>query len=384
MKKLAATLALLFAGFAFVACGGGEEEITPDNLAAAMDEVCAESNATFDDLGTRGLTNPALALEFEGMAEVRQSVVDDLNELNVNEEAQSELDEYIAASEETVAVDKQIAKAAADDDTAAVNEAFTAQEAAFARRDRISKRIGHEVCGQYVDIKVEETGTGPPDDLDYEEPKNTVEEAADRWLKAGYSGSCVALNRNRHTDAGELEIDGCEAASEALKGATIAGVESYGPVGQAEIVGADGTHYPTFFVNDLDSVLRYAGDAIHDSGGLRPAPEDNDADATAEAVVNAIRDNDVPAFNATLPDESSLFVVKGDTFDTFSGGNYNPLFVKDIRDTDVEPVPLGLNSAYGYYFVEGSEYDWVVSLIHNPGAGGNYRFAGYYPIPKAG
>ena len=349
-----------------------------------MDEVCTGTNSDFDDLGTRGLTNPALVLEFEGMAEVRQSVVDGMNDLNVNAEAQADLDAYIAASEELITQDKAIAEAAAADDTEAVNAAFTAQESAFADRDEAAKKIGTEVCGQTAEIKVEETGTAPPEDLDYAEPKNTVEEAADAWIKAGAANSCVGLNRNRHTDAGELEINQCEAASAVLKGATVAGTESYGPVGQAEIVSKDGIHYPSFFINDLDSVLRFAGDAIHDGGGMRPAPEGNDAEATAEAVVAAIRDNDGAAFNETLPEKSSQFQVEGDTFDTFGDGEFIAGFIKDIRDTDVEPVQIGLNSAFGFYYVEGSEYDWVMTLIHNPGTGANYRFSGYYPVPKAG
>ncbi|MBN8867249.1 MAG: hypothetical protein J0H98_06820 [Solirubrobacterales bacterium] len=384
MKKLAVLLVTLLAGFAVTACGSSNsnKEVTSDTLASAMDEVCTETNADFDSLGVRGLSNPAIALEFQGTAEVRQAVIDGFEELNVNDDAQAELDKYVAASEKIIAQDKAIAKAAEDGDQKAMGEAFAAQDAAFKERDKVAKELGTEVCGQTPDIKVEDTGTAPPSDLDAVEPKNTVEEAADQYLKDGISGDCEAINANRHTDAGELAEESCASVKKALVNGKVAGTESYGPVGQAEIVGNADIHLPTYFVTDLDGNLRYGGDAINDQGGLRPAPEGNDAQATAEATVQTIRDNDVDAFNATLPDSESAFFVKGGDVADFSDGKFTKEFVADIKDGDAEPVQLGLNSTWGFYFLEGSKYDWVMAMIHIPGLGGHYRFSGYYPVPK--
>lgn len=384
MKKFAVLLAVLMSAVFVAACGSStaNKEVTPDNLAASMDEVCTDTNADFEALGTRGLTMPAIAAEFEGTAEVRQAVIDGLNELNANADAKKELQSYIDASEKVVTQDKAIAKAAADNDQKAMNEAFLAQSNAFEEREKVAKEIGTEVCGQAADIKVEPTGTAPPEDLNAVEPKNTVEDAADNYIKAAESGDCGQINSNRHTDAGDLDQPSCKSVQKSLVNAKVAGTESYGPVGQAEIVGSDGTHFPTYYVTDLDGNLRYGGDAINDQGGLRPAPEGNDAETTAEATVNAIRDNDAAAFNATLPFEDSPFWIKGDTVDSFGSGDFNADFIKDVKDGDAEPVQLGLNSTWGFYFLEGSKYDWVLVMVHNPGIGGKYRFAGYYPVPK--
>lgn len=385
MKKLVALLAVLMSVFAVAACGSSNSnpEVMPDTLASAMDEVCTDAQVDFDSMGVRGLTNPQLALEFEGTAEVRQAIVDGFNELNLTDEAKAEMQAYVDASEKVIAADREIAEAAADDDTEAVNAAFTKQNKAFTERDAAARKLGTEVCGQSVDIEVSESGTTPPDDLDIAEPKNTIEEAADTYLAAFKRSDCVAVNRNRHTDAGELEKPECEVASKNLQGASVAGTESYVIAGVAEIVGGDGTHYPTFFIEDLDGVLRYAGDSIHDSGGLRPAPEGNDSEETVDATLAAIRDNDAEAFNETLPDESSGFWLdqKGE-FETFSDGSYNEAFMKDVRSSDSEPVQLGLNAAFGFYLLEGSENNWVLTTIHNPGIGGHYRFSGYWPVPK--
>lgn len=384
MKKFVTLLALLVSVFAVAACGSSNSkpEVTPDTLASSMDEVCTDAQIDFDSMGTRGQTNPQLALEFDGTATVRQAVLDSLEEMNMNDEAAAEFEPYAAATKKLIASDKAIAKAAADDDTAAVNEAFTAQSKAFDERDKVAKKLGTKVCGQAVETKVEPTGTAPPEDLSYAEPKNTIEEAADSYVKGFKSGNCAQINANRHSDAGELEEAACKQGASALKNATVEGTEQFGPVGQAEIV-SGGVNYATAFIEDMDGVLRYAGDVVNDNGGLRPAPDGNDAQETVDATVAAIRDNDGAAFNATLPDEGSGFWLKKEgEFDSFSDGKYNKPFIDDVRSSDSDPVQLGLSSTFGFYYLEGSKNDWVLTMIHIPGIGGHYRLSGYWPVPK--
>ncbi len=383
LKKLFALLALLMSVFAFAACGSdSESEVTPENLASAMDEVCADFQDEFDAMGVRGLTNPQVVLEIEGATGIRQQVVEGLGAINADDEAREQLDAYIAASKKVIAGDKAVIEAAAADDTEAVNKAFEEQTKAFDGRDAVAEEIGTEVCGQVIVNDPEPSGTEPPADLEYAEPKNTVEEAADEFVAAMESGNCQRINSIRHSDAGTVDKATCNQIAENFTEGTVKGTESYGPVGQAEI-DAGGVRYPTFFVEDTDGVLRYGGDAINDNGGLRPAPEGNDAQETIDAAFAAIRDNDGAAFNATLPDESSGFWLEDEgKFETFSEGGYNEAFVKDVRDTDGEPVQLGLNSTFGFYYYEGSENDWVITAIHIPGTGAHYRFSGYWPVPK--
>lgn len=385
MKKIAALFALILSAFTLAACGSNNSnpEVTPDNLASSMDQVCSDAEQDFEAMGTRGLTNPQLVREFEGTAVVRQAVVDGFNELNLTDEAKAELQPYVEASEEVIASDKAIAKAASEDDTQALNAAFAQQGKAFQKRDEAAKKIGTEVCGAPVKTEVEPSGTEPPDDLSYAQPSNTVEDAADDYLKAMKAGDCAGINANRHSDAGEMNPATCKQVSSLLANATVAGTESYGPVGQAEIV-AKGVNYPTFFVEDTDNVLRYGGDAINDNGGLRPAPEGNDSQDTIDATFAAIRENDAAAFNDALSDEGSAFQLKeGADVESFSDGKYSKSFVADVRDGEGEPVQLGLNSTYGFYFYEGSDNDWVLTTIHVPGIGGDYGFNGYWPVPKA-
>lgn len=382
LKKLAAILVLLMSALAFAACGG-EKELTPDTLAAAMDEVCAATNAEFDALGTRGTTTAGLVAEFQGRAEVRQGQVDGLRELNVSEEARAGLDEYVGLTEKMVAQDGKIAEVATEDDNDALDEAFKEHDALGAQRDQAVEELGLEVCGAPAEMEVEETGTAPPEDLEYAEPDGTIEEAVQAYLANWQDGDCSVIVEDHHTDSGDPSGGSCEQAVPLMKGARAEGSEQYGPVGQAEIVREDGTHIPTTFVQDLDGELRWAGDAVHDAGGMRKAPEDNDSQESIDATVAAIRDNDGKAFNELLPDQEGGFVIEGGgRFDTFSDGEYNAAFVADVRASDRDPVQLGLNSAFGYYLLPGEKHDWVLGTIHAPGTGSEYRFQSYLPIPK--
>jgi len=383
LKKFIALFVLLTSMFAVAACGSSDSdpEVTPENLASAMDEVCQNNDAAFTNLGTRGLTNAAIALELTGFAEARQLTVDELDGLNTNDEARTELDKYLVASEGIITADQAIVKAAESGEDEAVNKAFDEQGKAFDARDKVANELGLEFCGQVREIELEKTGTAPPEDLNYAEPTDTIEQAADAYLASVQAGNC---NKLRHTDAGEMKPADCNAAKASFKGAKIVETEQYGPVGVAEFVTADGTHIPTVFINDVDDEFRFASDAVHDFGGLRTAPEDNDADQTVDELFKAIQDDDVEAFNAVLPDSDGGFYIEGsDTVDDFSDGEYSDAFLKDVRSGDSEPVQLGINAAFAFYFLEGSENDWVIQLIHAPGGGSHYAFQGYYPIPKA-
>lgn len=382
MKKLLMLAALAVSCGTLLSACGESEPVSKDELAAKMDQVCRDLTPQFNDLGTRGLAMTGLALEFDGEAEMRQKTADELAEINAVDQARTLLDRYVKASEAIVKQDRAVAKAAKDNDEIALAAAFAAQSEAFKKREVIAKQIGLEVCGQPIDIEAEGSGTKPPDDLNAVKPRNTVKDFAKKYVKDAISGDCKAINENRHTDAGSKTPEECEVISTTLANGFVAATESYGPVAQAEIVGKGEARLATYFVTDLDGNLRWGGDAIHDRGGLRPAPEDNDARDSVDGLVKAIRDGDVDAFNRLLAGEDSPFFVKGKDLEGFVASDFTKPFLADIRDSDQEPTQLGLNAAFGFYFMEGSKYDWVITMIHNPGSGGHYRFAGFYPVPK--
>jgi len=374
-------LAAVTAATVLAACGSNGSEEEPDTLGGSLDAVCSEFTPTLDAFGTRGLTNPGLVAEFTDTAETRLALADAFAEIEADPADQADLDKYVSITREIAEGDKAIARAAKSGDSESVNAAFEDQNSSYAERDKLIRKLGLEVCGQPAAGEVEQTGTSPDESLIYAAPDNTVEEAVAAYLKAAESGDCAAINEQRHEDAGEADDTTCKAIAGSLKGAKSIGTESYGPAGQAEIVGQDGTHYPTAFVEDLDGTMRYVSDAIHDSGGLRPAPDGNDAGESIVALTDAIREGDADAFNALLPDEESAFRVDEDDFEAFGSGEYADSFISDLRNDDGSMM-LGLNSTYGFYLLPGSIFDWVINLIHTPGSGAEYRFAGFYPIPK--
>ncbi|MGK2932460.1 MAG: hypothetical protein ACSLFD_06790 [Solirubrobacterales bacterium] len=389
MKKLLTAVALLMTFAAVLtACGGSEDDgpLDQEALAAQADAICSETNLLYDDLGIRGISNTGVVAEMTGTTEIADGQLADLEELEVEADLQKDWDAYLSAVTEAVETDRQIVADAKADDTDAVNAGFEKLGGPiYEERQKIAKELGLEVCSNPdVPIETELTSTGPADDVTYAEPKNTVADAADAWVAATKSGNCDDINALFHVDAGEWDEATCKATSKNFADAEVVESEQYGPVGTAEIVASD-THYPTMFVEDLDGDLKTTVSVVHDSAGLRPAPEDNDADETAAAAVTALADGDAEVLTATVfePDEEGSFKETEDGFTSIGSGKFGPAFVKDVQDERPEPQPLGINATWAFYLVEGSENDWVINLVHNPGAGGNYKFAGYWPVPKA-
>lgn len=389
MKKLLTAVALLISLAAVLtACGGGGDEgpLGNEALVAEADAICTETNSQYDDLGIRGISNTGVEAEMTGTADIAEGQLEKLEALEVEADLQEDWDTYLAAVTEAVEVDKQIVADAKADDTDAVNAGFEKLTGpVYEKRQKAAEGLGLKVCSNPdIPIETEQTGTGPADDVSYSEPKNTIEEAADAWVAAIKSGDCKKINALIHTDAGTFDEATCKATSTNLAEADVAGTEQYGPVGIAEIVAAD-TQYPTMFVEDLDGDLKYAVSVVHDGGGLRPAPEDNDADETADSAIAALAAGDAEAFNAEIfePEGEGSFKVTEDDFTSIGSGEFGKSFVSDVRKGDPKPQPLGINATWAFYLVEGTEYDWVVNLVHNPGAGGQYEFAGFFPVPKA-
>ena len=389
MKKLLTAVALLMSFAAVLsACGGGEDEgpLDKEALVAQADAICTDTNLLYDDLGIRGISNTGVESEMTGTIEIAEDQLADLEALEVESDLQEDWDAYIAAVREAVESDRQILADAKADDTDAVNAGFEKLAGPiYEKRQKIAGELGLEVCSNPdIPVASEKTETGPADDVTYAEPKNTVEEAAESWLAAINSGDCAKINALFHSDAGGWDAATCKATSDNFADAKIVESEQYGPAGTAEFV-TNETHYPTMFVEDLDGDLKFAMSVVHDSGGLRPAPDENDAHKTAQAALDALADGDAEAFNSTIfePEGEGSFKQTEDDFESIGSGEYGAAFVKDVRNGSSELQPLGINSTWSFYLVEGTKNDWVVDLVHEPGAGGHYKFAGFFPVPKA-
>ncbi len=385
MSRRALPLICLLAVVPVAGCGGGdgsppEGPLAKAELAVAADEVCGAADARFATTGPRGVTNAGLAAEFENTTEIVAERQRGLEELEPKASVKADYERFLGAAAAVVAADRAVAEAAAADDQVGVDRAFGDLGRATARRDKAARDLGMKVCGGLPEPKVEETGTGPGEDVSFAEPRNTVEEALGDYLAATESRDCGAINDAEHSDNGTFSARVCGSVADGYAGAKVLATEQYGPAGAAEIV-ANAQPFTLHFVEDTDGVLRRGGDIVVDDGGLRPANEGIDADQVAADTVAAIRAGDAEAFNETLSVDDQSFEVEGGGFDAVGTGKTGDDLVEAIRrDEGAEPEPLGANQAYAFYLLDTEGKDFVLILVHEPGSRTAYRFRGFFPI----
>lgn len=407
------TLALLSGALLAAGCGGDDdsngdaesapltsmEEIevsdgpfeTTEELAAAMDDVCTQANQVYATTPVPGFQLAGLAAEFETIAEQSAALNAKLAELTPPDEASADYEAYLAVLDERDENNAAIAEGAAAEDQQAVDAAFAEDDQLFEERAGLLEALGTEVCGLGPPVTAEPTGTGPAEDLEFPEPSNTIEEAAQEWLDADRSGDCEEALALGHSQGGYTpEI--CADDVPFYEAAELVGTEQYGPVGVATYdAGEDFFPFDNYFVVDAeaDGALRNAGLLPNLEGGIKPAGEGNEADENAQAVVDAIRADDPDAFNELLlvdvaPDFPG-FQVEGDSFDTFGTDEvYGPLLVADIRaDEEASPEPLGINRSYASYLLNANENDYVLTLTLEPGSATDYAFSSYWGLFEA-
>ncbi len=354
-RRLRAPLTGLVA--AGISLGGCAIEAPPDplkeeTLAAGMDRVCVESNRAFEAFGAKGQEDAEIAIEHRDTAKVLRKLADRLEEPEVTRDAESQMEAFVGATRKVAGLDERIAEAAAKGEWQAMRAAQRERDAAQAWREGVAVSIGTSFCAERNMPEVQLTGTGPSEEIVFAEPANTVEQAARPLVRA-------------------------------WKGAKLAGTEQYGPIGQAEIVGPNDTRHPTYFVPSRSGRLNPFGRAIHEYGGLRPAPADNDADKAVNDVLASIRAGDARAFNATLADPHGPLRARKDGFAGIGPGNEPSEMVTLLRETGVVAQPLGRNVTWAFYLVPGTEMDTVLVLAHQPGAAPHYRLDAVYSVPGA-
>lgn len=344
---------LIAAGIAFGGCAieAPPDPLKEETLAAGMDEICARTNQVFESFGIKGEDEAGIAAEHRDTAKVLRRLADDLEEPEVTRDAEPQLEAFVGATRKVANLDEKVAEAAARDDWRAMRAAQRERDAADAWRKGVAVSIGTHQCAERLPADVLLTGTGPSEEIEFAEPVNTVEQAA-RPLVRGWNG------------------------------AKLAGTEQYGPVGQAEIVGPRGTRHPTYFIPTRSGRLYPFGRALHEYGGLRPAPADNDADEAVNDVLASIRAGDAKAFNATLADPDGPLRARKDGFAGIGPGGGPSELVTLLRETGVVAQPLGRNVTWAFYLVPGDEMDSVLVLAHQPGAGPHYRLEAIYSVPK--
>ncbi len=383
---------------ALAGCGGNGTATEADRLEspdaafiAEADAICLEGDAQLARYGGFGLSLPGLAQELQGTAQAGADRLAALEELMPPSALTEDYDGWLELVGDAEDAYAEAAKAAARGDQkatdAALANALGDEIKSTARED-----LGLEQCltpdspaADSPDLEPELSGVEAPTGIDFKPASNTVAEAAESYLAAVTKGDCDEIDDQIHSDNGELDPAGCE-LEQSNQGLDIVATEQWGPAGVAVFYNAEtGARFAMAFGQDDDGVIRRLTSSV---AGYYPlagrAPEGNDADSKLTAALDAIRSDDVEAFNATLPPDSlppedGGFEQTGVTIDSL--GPDGEVFVDAIKGApDAEPVPLGINAAYAIYLIDTGGRSWILALTREPGTLDEYGFSGFWPI----
>jgi hypothetical protein len=159
MKLSSAVIAAMVAAFVLAACGGDDSPEQPiviptessttgsldkEDFIAEADAICAEANAAINEFADAGQGLTAAS----EIADLRQSVIDDLEALGPPEDDRATLDEFLTAMEGQVEAGEKIGLALErqSDTTEFETELQTAKDEAATA----ASSYGFEECGQEV------------------------------------------------------------------------------------------------------------------------------------------------------------------------------------------------------------------------------------------
>jgi hypothetical protein len=421
--KLRTTAALLACAALLAACGGDDDDTTTESAAestapatiaeievdagpfeteedfvAAVNDYCGQTGEIYGRAPVYGISAPGLEAEFTRLVDLDNQDVEQTEAIEAPEELADEWADYNTASAELTAAHEDVLAAAADGNADKANQIlFGPSTEAGEDLSAASEALGVECTSDDQPLSEAEPGAATDAAADAPQPTNTIDEAADEWLAAFQSGDCEEIADIVHTQVyadpkAIADPDGtCQTRADGTAEWEIAGTSQWGPVGVAAMQTAPGQFSYERFVIDPDKgdELRQVGEVYGDVNLLDPAPEGNDADAQLDAALEAIRADDVDAFNEAISVESvpggeTTFFQEGETIDELGNDpNYAESVVTDItEDTEATPVLLGSNQLEAVYLLETEgENDYLLVMQHQPGSETEYRLDAYWALP---
>ena len=232
-----------------------------------------------------------------------------------------------------------------------------------------------------VTLATEAAGDAP-------QPENTAEDAANRYLDALMDGDCKAIADANHSQNYAEVAEDCSETAKSFKGSEMLASADYGPVGGAMIGPADNPFYSSYILDPETGDLEYTSTVYVSPNGLAPANEGIDADESVTAALDALRADDVEAFNETLPldtvEGGGSFLQTGKSITSLgSDPVYQKKFVADVKsDAEAEPVRLGANQTLAYYLLDTEARDYVLTALHDAGSVTHYSFNSYWAIEE--
>lgn len=400
MKAFALTMSVCSV-MLLAACGGGGDgsdqptAVTapapeaPEQPGGALDRAAlieaADANCSYQDanvarLGPAGKTVKGIAEQWSGTVPVLQEVQDLQSGLEADEAVAATWDEYLKASQAYIDSLSRLAEVV---DEKAFLPASTASSKALQATYGPADELGLKVCTHTPEPTVKETEMSNPASFDLAEPSNTVDEAAETFIKAVDSEECPKINAQVNSDNGELAADNCEYLVNTYSGTEVVGTQSFGPVAVAEFSsGTEAKNGMVKFIIDTDGVLRFAGESVIIGGGINPPSEGFDSQESMDAALSAIRDEDGEGFLAIQGPDSSFTEVQ-DPFVAVGTGPGAEKAATDIRENpEVDAVMIGANQAAGFFILDTEGEDYLLENAHSPGSETSYGNFGYWLLPS--
>jgi len=143
LRRSRATIAgLLVLGSALLAgCG----EPSRDELAAAVDEVCVEEAAAFEEL-SQSAEGTDVAAQLESGAAIREEALEALRALEAPGDLQQPFDDYLVLREENLKITRAAVEAAERGDREALDVATATLSDRTAETDLTASQLGADEC----------------------------------------------------------------------------------------------------------------------------------------------------------------------------------------------------------------------------------------------
>lgn len=144
-RRAVATIAGLLGAGSAVLAGCGEP--SREELAAAVDEICVEEAAAFEELSESATAESTdVATQLESGAAIRQQALDALGELEVPDDLRRPFDDYLALREENLEITRAAVEAAERGDREALDVATATLADRVAETDLTASQLGADEC----------------------------------------------------------------------------------------------------------------------------------------------------------------------------------------------------------------------------------------------
>jgi hypothetical protein len=359
---------------------GSDEEFV-----SAIDDACRQYGAFYARAPVYGMTADGLAAEFSRRVEINTAYQSAMESIEPTDGLADTYQQYLDAGAQLNANEEKVLAAAEDGDAEEANRILNEDNAKpIEDYDAAIDELG--ACASPEPDQ--EKAAAPADGAEgAPQPDNTIEDAAAEYLDAFKSGDCQRIADVQHSQNYAEVLDDCSDIAAGSKDSEILATAQYGPVGAAMVGTPESAGYAMFELDPKTGGLQYTGTVYTDANGLEPPNDGIDADETIQATIDAIRNDDVAAFNDALTIDTEgpgTFEQKGDTIKSLgSDPVYADRVVADIKsDTEAEPELLGVDQTQAYYLLDTDKTDYILIARHEPGSETDYAFVAYWAITK--